>query len=68
MIPFFSLPGLFTGPIANAIGGADISFVVGLIVAGGLYFLSRDLDLERRAGRHRGQRPRTRTTRISTGT
>jgi nucleobase:cation symporter-1, NCS1 family len=45
MIPFFSLPGLFTGPVANAIGGADISFAVGLVVAGGLYYLfSRSLD------------------------
>lgn len=45
MIPFFSLPGLFTGPIAALIGGADVSFAVGLVVAGGLYFLfSRNLD------------------------
>ena len=45
MIPFFSLPGLFTGPIANAVGGADFSFAVGLIVAGGLYLLfSRGID------------------------
>lgn len=45
MIPFFSLPGLFTGPVANAIGGADISFAIGLVVAGGLYYLfSRSLD------------------------
>jgi purine-cytosine permease-like protein len=45
MIPFFSLPGLFTGPVAAAIGGADISFAVGLVVAGGLYLLfARGLD------------------------
>jgi NCS1 family nucleobase:cation symporter-1 len=45
MIPFFSLPGLFTGPIAESVGGADFSFLVGLVLAGGLYFLfSRGLD------------------------
>jgi purine-cytosine permease-like protein len=57
MIPFFSLPGLFTGPVANAIGGADVSFAVGLVVAGGLYFLfSRGLDRQREAeARRRSQ-------------
>jgi purine-cytosine permease-like protein len=45
MIPFFSLPGLFTGPIAALIGGADISFAIGLVVSGGLYYLfARGLD------------------------
>ncbi|CAN5358236.1 cytosine permease [soil metagenome] len=45
MIPFFSLPGLFTGPIAELVGGADFSFAIGLVVAGGLYYLfSRGLD------------------------
>ena len=58
MIPFFSLPGLFTGPIAGLIGGADISFAIGLVVSGGLYLLfARGLD--RRAeeeARQRSQR------------
>ena len=45
MIPFFSLPGLYTGPVAEAIGGADVSFAIGLVVAGGLYWLfCRNLD------------------------
>ncbi len=45
MIPFISLPGVFTGPIANAIGGADFSFAVGLVVSGGLYFIvARGID------------------------
>jgi NCS1 nucleoside transporter family len=45
MIPFFSIPGLFTGPIAELMGGADFSFAVGLVVSGGLYLLfSRSLD------------------------
>lgn len=39
MIPFFSVPGFFTGPIAQAIDGADLSFLVGLIVPGVLYYL-----------------------------
>lgn len=38
MIPFFSLT-IFTGPIAAALGGADISFAVGLVVAGASYAL-----------------------------
>lgn len=44
MIPFFSV-GFFTGPIAAALGGADISFAVGLVVAGVLYYLlARGID------------------------
>jgi NCS1 family nucleobase:cation symporter-1 len=39
-IPFFVVPGLFTGPLAAHIGGVDIGWVVGLVVAGGVYFLS----------------------------
>src|SRR5690606_13574965 len=39
MIPFIFLPGVWEGPIANALGGADISFVVGLLVSGALYFV-----------------------------
>jgi len=45
MVPFVSLT-FFQGPAAKALGGADISFAVGLAVAGGLYYLfSRSLDL-----------------------
>ncbi len=58
MIPFFSLPGLFTGPIASRIGGADISFAVGLTVAAVLYYVfCRNLDHELEANaRERSQR------------
>ncbi|HEX5118479.1 MAG TPA: cytosine permease [Pseudonocardiaceae bacterium] len=46
MVPFFSVGTLFEGPAATALGGADISFFVGLAVAGGLYWLfSRSIDL-----------------------
>jgi hypothetical protein len=46
MVPFFST-SFYTGPVANALGGADISFAVGLLVAGLLYFaLTRGIDLE----------------------
>ncbi|CAI8834074.1 nucleobase:cation symporter-1, NCS1 family [Pseudomonas sp. IT-196MI5] len=38
MIPFFSIP-FFVGPAAQALGGADIAFVPGLLVGGGLYYL-----------------------------
>ncbi|MBO0786473.1 MAG: cytosine permease [Actinobacteria bacterium] len=45
MVPFISLT-FYAGPGAEALGGADISFAVGLAVAGGLYYLfSRGLDL-----------------------
>jgi NCS1 nucleoside transporter family len=38
MVPFFSL-SFYTGPVTKALGGADFSFVVGLIVSGVLYWL-----------------------------
>lgn len=47
MIPFFS-SGMYMGPIARALGGADIAMLVGLPVAALLYWaLCRDLDLAR---------------------
>jgi len=46
MIPFFST-GLYTGPVAAALGGADIAMLVGLPVSGLWYlFACRSLDLE----------------------
>jgi nucleobase:cation symporter-1, NCS1 family len=46
MVPFFSTPS-FTGPIADAMDGADLSLFIGLPVAGGLYLLlARSLDVE----------------------
>jgi nucleobase:cation symporter-1, NCS1 family len=47
MVPFFST-GLYTGPVAEALGGADLSLFIGLPVAGGLYWLlARTIDVER---------------------
>ncbi|MDH4871225.1 cytosine permease [Pseudomonas sp. BN515] len=44
MIPFFSIP-FFVGPAAEALGGADIAFIPGLLIAGGLYYLlARNLE------------------------
>jgi nucleobase:cation symporter-1, NCS1 family len=44
MIPFFALP-FFTGSIAKMLGGADVSFIPGLAVSGGLYYvLARSID------------------------
>ena len=44
MVPFFSTPW-YTGPIADAVDGADLSIFVGLPVAGLLYWaFSRSLD------------------------
>ena len=50
MIPFFST-GIYRGPIARALGGADIAMMIGLPVAAGVYLLacrSIDLDHDRR--------------------
>ena len=45
MIPAFKT-GLYIGPIAAALGGADISMLIGLPVAAAVYlWLCRDLDL-----------------------
>ena len=47
MVPFF-VTSFYTGPIASMLGGADISFAVGLTVSGLLYFaLTRGMDLSR---------------------
>ena len=47
MVPFFSTT-IYTGPVARALGGADIAMLVGLPVAAGIYLLAcRSLDLER---------------------
>jgi NCS1 family nucleobase:cation symporter-1 len=46
MIPFFSTT-IFTGPVASAIGGGDLSPFIGFPVAAILYYLfSRNLDVE----------------------
>ena len=37
--PFAVLPNLWTGALAAKIGGVDIGWLIGLIVAGGSYFL-----------------------------
>ena len=45
MIPFFST-GIFRGPVARALGGADVAMLVGLPVAGVVYILAcRSMDL-----------------------
>jgi purine-cytosine permease-like protein len=50
MVPFFNVTGLggtlYEGPIAHGLGGADISFFIGLPVAGVLYWVfSRSIDV-----------------------
>ncbi|WP_425244538.1 purine-cytosine permease family protein [Streptomyces citrinus] len=46
MVPFFTT-SFYTGPLAEALGGFDISFVVGLLVGGILYYvLTRGIDLD----------------------
>jgi NCS1 family nucleobase:cation symporter-1 len=47
MVPFV-VTSFYTGPVAERLDGADVSFVVGLVVAGGLYYaLTRNLDVGR---------------------
>ncbi|MBV9854276.1 MAG: cytosine permease [Streptosporangiaceae bacterium] len=46
MTPFFSVGTLYEGPAAKALGGADISFFIGLPVAAALYYVfSRSIDV-----------------------
>jgi hypothetical protein len=45
MIPFFSTT-IYTGPVASALGGGDISPAIGFPVAAAVYFaLCRGLDV-----------------------
>ncbi len=45
MIPFFST-GLYTGPVARALGGADIAMLIGLPVSALIYlFACRNMDM-----------------------
>jgi purine-cytosine permease-like protein len=47
MIPFFSVEGLYVGPVAAKLGGADIAMLVGLPVSTLVYLWAcRSLDLE----------------------
>ena len=47
MVPFFSVGTLFTGFVAKALDGADISLFIGLPVAGILYWwLARSIDVD----------------------
>ncbi len=61
MIPFFSIAGLYVGPVAAAIGGADIAMLVGLPVATVVYLWacrSLDIEADRRRARGGGRRAR----------
>ena len=45
-LPFFVLPDVYTGPAARALGGVDVGWLVGLIVAGVTYWiLARSVEL-----------------------
>jgi purine-cytosine permease-like protein len=49
MVPFFSTPK-FTGPVAKALNGADLSLFLGLPIAGGLYYwFARTIDVDAEA-------------------
>jgi nucleobase:cation symporter-1, NCS1 family len=38
-VPFFVVPGMYTGPLAEALGGVDMAWLVGLLVTGVAYVL-----------------------------
>ncbi|MCB6184447.1 cytosine permease [Leeia sp. TBRC 13508] len=45
-IPFFELIGVYSGPIAEMMGGVDLAWLVGLVVSSAAYYLlSRSIDL-----------------------
>ncbi|HVO46667.1 MAG TPA: cytosine permease [Steroidobacteraceae bacterium] len=47
-LPFFVVPDFYTGPVARALGGVDVGWLVGLVASGGIYWLlCRSLDLSR---------------------
>jgi len=47
-IPFMVLAGVYTGPVANAMGGVDIAWLVGLVVTSIVYLIfARSLNLGR---------------------
>ncbi len=53
MLPFVNTD-VFEGPVARAMGGADLSMPVGLLVASGIYLLSyRSVDITAELGRAR---------------
>ena len=46
MLPFVVVPGYATGPLAAALGGTDVSAIVGLVVSAAAYYLlTRSLDV-----------------------
>jgi nucleobase:cation symporter-1, NCS1 family len=52
MIPFFSIERWWQGPIARALGGADIAMLIGLPVSAGVYLWAyRGFDLKAEAER-----------------
>ena len=48
MLPFFVLPGYYTGPAARMLGGVDIGWLAGLVVSAAVYlWLCRSFDAAR---------------------
>ena len=46
-VPFFVVPSVYTGPLAVAIGGCDIGWLVGLATSGGAYLIASRTQLAR---------------------
>jgi NCS1 nucleoside transporter family len=71
MVPFFST-GVYTGPVAHALGGTDVAMLIGLPVAAVVYVLAcRSLDTVAEQARiveaDRGLEPVTETAATPTG-
>jgi NCS1 family nucleobase:cation symporter-1 len=52
-IPFWSTT-IYTGPVATALNGGDITWIIGLIVAGGLYYIGARLGRVQAVGEESG--------------
>ncbi len=63
MIPFFSVPGLYVGPVARALGGADIAMLVGCRCPPSCTFGPAARSISRRTGAAPTRRTRTRSGR-----
>ena len=53
--PFMNDSAVYVGPVANALGGADIAWIVGFVFAGILYFVGAKYKMGRSAGPASGE-------------
>jgi NCS1 family nucleobase:cation symporter-1 len=53
--PFMNDSAVYVGPVANALGGADIAWIVGFLFAGILYLVGAKYRMSRQAGPTSGE-------------